>query len=93
MATLTTPLHPSQFSEVGSRRLWLASCRWHSWEVVVQSGRQKAHCWYTLTEGSDLALRLFVYAEPERGASRCGWEEPSTAVAPVLSVMEDVISS
>lgn len=42
---------------------------------------------------SDLALRLFVYAEPERGASRCVWEEPSTAVAPVLSVMEDVISS
>lgn len=61
--------------------------------MVVQSGRRKAHCWYTLPEWSDLALRLFVYAEPERGASRCVWEEPSTAVAPVLSVMEDVISS
>ena len=45
------------------------------------------------SEWSDLALGLFVYAEPERGASRCVWEEPSTAVAPVLLVMEDVISS
>ena len=48
---------------------------------------------YPCRVSGDLALGLFVYAEPERGASRCVWEEPSTAVAPVLLVMEDVISS
>lgn len=91
MASLTTPLHPIQFSEVGSHPSVAGFLQ------VAQLGsglaKRKARCWYTPAEWSELALRLFVYAEPERVASRCVWEEPSTTVAPVLSVMEDVISS